>query len=99
YGRKRFRHIESSVHIRSSALALLLVALGTTKGSKASQDFEVPVWLHETPLWMRRLYFASFFCAQLSIPAPLTGDGFKLFLPPPSPTNRARDGGRGSGVL
>ena len=81
YGRKRFRHIESSVHIRSSALASLLVALGATKGNKSSQDFEMPPWLHETPLWMRRLYLASYFGAELSSPATVTGHGYNFYAP------------------
>ena len=99
YGRKRFRHIESSVHIRSSALALLLVALGTTKGSKASQDFEVPVWLHETPLWMRRLYLASFFGAELSSPATVTGHGYNFSAPTLSLNKRAQAVGSGRRFL
>ena len=81
YGRKRFRRIESSVHIRSSALASLLVALGATKGNKVLQNFEIPAWLHDTPLWMRRLYLASYFGAELSSPATVTGHGYNFSAP------------------
>src|SRR5215831_10220340 len=81
YGGKRFKRTESSVHIRSSALASLLVALGATKGNKSSQDFEVPPWLHDTPLWMRRLYLASFFGAEMSSPATVTGPGYSFDAP------------------
>jgi tRNA-splicing ligase RtcB len=81
YGQKRFRRIESSVHIRSSALASLLVALGATKGNKALQNFEIPAWLHDTPRWMRRLYLASYFGAELSSPATVTGRGYNFSAP------------------
>ncbi|HXF92417.1 MAG TPA: intein-containing RctB family protein [Nitrospiraceae bacterium] len=72
-GRKSFRRTETAIHVRSSALALLLVALGVSGGNKAGQNFGVPFWLDRAPLWMKRLYLAAFFGAELSSPRAVTG--------------------------
>ncbi len=89
YGRKHFVRTEASVHLRSSGLALLLVALGTTKGNKAVQDFDVPTWLHKTPLWMKRLYLAAYFGAELTSPATVSGHGYNFSAPVVSLNKRA----------
>jgi len=81
YGHKQFTRTEASVHVRSSALTLLLVALGTTKGNKALQDFGAPAWLHTTPLWMRRLYLAAYFGAELTSPATVSGHDYNFSAP------------------
>ncbi|MGQ0810744.1 MAG: intein-containing RctB family protein [Nitrospiraceae bacterium] len=81
YGRQQFDRTEASVHIRSSGLALLLVALGTTKGNKAGQDFSIPHWLHDAPCWMKRLYIASYFGAELASPSTVTGHPYHFYAP------------------
>jgi tRNA-splicing ligase RtcB len=81
YGRKAFSRMEASVHVRSSALALLLVGLGTIKGNKAAQDYSVPVWLAKSPLWMKRLYLAALFGAELSRPQTVTGHDYNFYAP------------------
>ncbi len=99
YGRKQFTRTEASVHIRSSALALLLVALGTTKGNKASQNFDAPAWLHETPLWMRRLYLAAYFGAELTSPATVSGHDYNFPAPTLSLNKRVHAVASGKGFL
>lgn len=89
YGRTRFTRTETSVHVRSSALALLLVALGTTKGNKAAQAFDVPPWLSRAPRWMKRLYLAAFFGAELTSPGSVTGHPYNLAAPVLSLNKRA----------
>ena len=79
YGKSRFTRIEASVHVRSSALALLLAGLGTTKGNKAAKDFELPEWLSKGPLWMKRLYLGAFFGAELTSPQSVTGHQYNFF--------------------
>ncbi len=81
YGRTKFHRTEASVHIRSSALGLLLVALGATKGNKAAQEFSAPAWLHRAPLWMKRLYLAAFFGAELSSPSTVTRHPYNFYGP------------------
>jgi tRNA-splicing ligase RtcB len=81
YGLKCFTHTQSSVRVNSSALALLLVALGTTKGNKASKDFDAPLWLDNAPLWMKRLYLASLFGAELMTPKTVTGHQYNFYGP------------------
>lgn len=78
YGLVTFDHTESSVHVRSTALAVLLHQLGVTVGRKAEQDFEMPSWLDRTPRWMRRLYLAALFGAELTTPATVTGHPFNF---------------------
>jgi tRNA-splicing ligase RtcB len=73
YGVTTFRRTESFVHCRSSALALLLQCLGATAGDKARHDFGAPSWLEHAPRWMRRLYLAALFGAELTTPSTITG--------------------------
>jgi len=99
YGGGRFTTQEESVHIRSSALALLLVALGTTKGNKATQDFDLPAWLDRVPLWMKRLYLAALFGAELSSPGTVTGHHYNFAGPVLSVNKRARAAASGRRFL
>jgi tRNA-splicing ligase RtcB len=78
YGTVRFSHVEESLHLGSAALALLLVALGTPKGNKAAADFDAPAWLGSAPAWMRRLYVAALFGAELTTPQTVTGHHFNF---------------------
>lgn len=78
YGTVEFSHEEESLHLRSSALALLLVALGTPKGNKAEGDFDTPHWLAAAPGWMKRMYLAALFGAELSTPHTVTDHHFNF---------------------
>ncbi len=73
YGIAHFTHEECSIHAGSPGLAVLLRCLGVTVGSKAAQDFDAPAWLDQAPLWLRRLYLAALFGAELSSPSIVTG--------------------------
>ncbi len=81
YGQKTFARREFSVHCQSRALVLLLGCLGVTVGSKSKQDFDMPDWLERTPRWMKRLYLAALFGAELTRPATVTGHPYNFFCP------------------
>ncbi|MFH1779549.1 MAG: RtcB family protein [Candidatus Micrarchaeota archaeon] len=71
-----FSRVECSFKISSTALATLLVALGTPSGNKTTQEYLVPNWLFKTPLWLKRLFLAAFFGAELSTPKTLNKYNF-----------------------
>ncbi|MDI6895360.1 MAG: intein-containing RctB family protein [Bacillota bacterium] len=93
YGRRRSHHIEtgygtvcferteSRVQCGSSALALLLRCLGATDGDRMTHGVSVPAWLHRAPLWMKRLFLASLFGAELTAPRAVTGHPYNLEAP------------------
>ncbi|MGH2405201.1 MAG: RtcB family protein, partial [bacterium] len=81
YGRQEFTRTESSVHVQSAALSALLVALGVTPGNKARKDYETPTWLDRAPLWMKRLFLAALFGAELTAPKTVTGHPFNFYGP------------------
>jgi tRNA-splicing ligase RtcB len=68
YGRFDFEQTESAVQVRATALAVLLRCLGTPAGNKSTQDVDAPGWLGAAPLWLKRLYLAALFGAELTAP-------------------------------
>ncbi|MDI7250200.1 MAG: intein-containing RctB family protein [Bacillota bacterium] len=81
YGTVSFERTESRVQCGSSALALLLRCLGATDGDKVTRGVSVPGWLHRAPLWMKRLFLASLFGAELTAPQAITGHPYNLDAP------------------
>ena len=81
YGLVEFEGNELSARSGSSALAMLLLCLGATAGNKTTEDCSVPKWLFKTPLWIKRLYLASFFGAELSTPGTVSGHSFNIAAP------------------
>ncbi len=77
----RFERVESSVRCGSAALATLLHCLGATPGDKTTQPSQLPSWLDRAPAWMRRLYLASLFGAELSAPRTVTGHPYNFLGP------------------
>ncbi len=76
YRKYDFVHIENSFKVSSTAFASLLVALGTPAGLKTMQDYEVPKWLFKAPLWIKRLFLAALFGAEMSNPSTLNKYNF-----------------------
>ena len=65
------RIIEGSsyqMHISSQSVTVLLHLLGVPKGNKSRTDIKVPKWVKKAPLWIKRLYLAGLFGAELSKP-------------------------------
>jgi tRNA-splicing ligase RtcB len=81
YGKVKFSRQEHSLHITSSSLAALLGALGAPIGNKSAQDYTLPEWLFELPLWQKRLFLAALFGAELSTPKTLTGHDKNFYTP------------------
>lgn len=69
YGTKEFDSSSCELHVASSALAELLVRLGMPEGTKTTQDYGVPQWIMKSKKWIKRLFLASFFGAEMSSPA------------------------------
>lgn len=58
----------SQLYINSQSLCLLLYSLGLPKGNKSRIETKIPAWIKEAPLWIKRLYLAGLFGAELTKP-------------------------------
>jgi len=76
YGKKEFSSTCHELHISSRSLAHLLVQLGMPLNDKTYSKHVIPEWIFQCPLWMKRLFLASFFGAELSSPATSSKTGF-----------------------
>ncbi len=76
YKRKEFDATCHELHISSRSLAHLLVALGMPTKNKTYSKHMVPEWIFRCPLWMKRLFLASFFGAEMSSPSTSSKTGF-----------------------
>jgi len=81
YNSYKFVTDNYSFKVGSRSFIALLFAMGTPHGSKAKQDYELPLWLFRLPLWMKRLFLASFFGAELSSPKTITGHDYNFYSP------------------
>jgi len=68
YGVREFVSDEYSVKVSAKSFACLLVMLGAPFGDKAVVDFGVPSWVLRAPRWVKRLYLAALFGAELTSP-------------------------------
>ena len=89
YADYEFEHEETSFKVTSSALAALLVAMGTPLGNKATQDYTLPAWLYHAPLWQKRLFLAAFFGAELTSPKAFAERNYNFHTPILSLNKRA----------
>jgi len=81
YGSRRFEHMEHHTRTQSAAFAVLLKCLGATVGNKAAQDWDAPGWLDRAPRWMKRLYLAAYFGAELTSPQTVTDHPYSFYAP------------------
>jgi tRNA-splicing ligase RtcB len=56
------------LYIPSQSLCVLLHSLGVPTGNKSRTPFALPKWLEHSPLWLKRLYLAGLFGAEMSKP-------------------------------
>ena len=68
---------ENYIYVSSKSFTSLLKALGAPISKKTTSDFEVPQWLMKLPLWMKRLYVAALFGAELNKPQTVNGYNFE----------------------
>jgi tRNA-splicing ligase RtcB len=90
YNTYEFKTKEASFKVVSSGFAALLNALGAPIGNKAKQNYNVPAWLFEAPLWQQRLFLAAFFGAELSSPRAYDERNHN-FMPPLLSLNKRED--------
>ncbi len=57
---------ETCLKVSARSLAELLFALGYPRGKKTETDLHVPKWLLRLPKWMKRLFLATYFGAEMS---------------------------------
>jgi tRNA-splicing ligase RtcB (3'-phosphate/5'-hydroxy nucleic acid ligase) len=79
YKENTFVRTEKSFRVSSTAFAALLVALGAPAGNKTRQAYGVPEWLFACPLWIKRLFLAGLFGAEMSTPA--TSNKYNFYCP------------------
>lgn len=75
---RKFKSKTSELHVYSQEFAKKLISLGAPEGNKTKRVFNVPVWIKSSPLWIKRLYLASFFGAELSKPSVLSKTAFYM---------------------
>jgi len=63
---------EYSIKVTSKAFALLLIKLGAPVGKKSDVEFDVPDWIKNAPLWIKRNFLAGLFGAYGTKPTLLT---------------------------
>jgi len=90
YGAVTFSREEHSFKTTSSSLAALLWCMGVPPGNRAAQEYLFPDWVFKLRLWQKRLLLSSFFGAELSSPATMTGHGCNFYVPVLSMNKRER---------
>jgi tRNA-splicing ligase RtcB len=76
YGQVEFRTLEHMTRCNSTALTLLLAALGCPIGNKTNQAYRVPGWIRKAPLWQKRLFLSAYLGAEMSTPEPVLDRNF-----------------------
>ena len=69
---KTVKGAEFSIKITSKAFSLLLEKLGAPLGKKADVSYDVPEWIKNAPLWIKRNFLAGLYGSERSKQAPLT---------------------------
>ncbi len=64
----------TQLYLLSQSLTVLLHALGVPEGNKSRKKVDVPLWVKSSPLWIKRLYLAGLFGAELTKPAQRNGE-------------------------
>ena len=78
YGVQEFGFRETSLQAPSTALAVLLVALGAPYGEKAACAYRLPGWLSSAEDWQKKLFLGAYFGAELSRPRSVNGYDFQM---------------------
>ena len=81
YNTIKFERNEFFMHASSTGLAVLLAMLGMPTGNKCRQSYRMPQWLFTAPLWLKRLFLAGLFGAELSSPKTITNSPRNFYNP------------------
>ncbi|MCE4613045.1 MAG: intein-containing RctB family protein [Desulfurococcales archaeon] len=74
----KFERTEYYLKVSAKSLVELLALLGLPRGKKTDVEFTVPDYVFKLPLWMKRLFLAAYFGAELSAPSTLNGYNFYM---------------------
>ncbi len=74
---REFTGIEHSIYVSAWSFRKLLEKLGAPIGKKTSSNFHVPEWLKHMPKWIKRLYLAAYFGAEMNKPQTINGYNFE----------------------
>ncbi|MGC8675510.1 RtcB family protein [Fervidicoccus sp.] len=77
YNGRTIKGKENSVYVSAKSFRKLLEKLGAPIGKKTHVPFTVPSWIKELPLWMKRLYLAAYFGAEMNKPQTINGYKFE----------------------
>lgn len=75
----KFSGTETCLKVSARSLAKLLWKLGYPEGDKTESEVRVPEWMVDLPKWMKRLFLATFFGAEMS--KPKTSNGYNFYMP------------------
>ncbi|MBI1973240.1 RtcB family protein, partial [Candidatus Micrarchaeota archaeon] len=65
-GKREICGISNQLSINSQSFSILMKALGLPEGNKSRTIVAVPSWVRRAPLWIKRLYLAGLFGAELT---------------------------------
>lgn len=88
YAEYEFDRTEEWVKVVGSGFAVLLACLGAPVGKKPQQDYSTPAWLEAAPLWLKRLFLAAYFGAEMTTPETVPGHGTVFGAPTVSMSKR-----------
>ncbi len=81
YSLVEFESIEHSVKVSGRSISSIMFFLGLPSGDKTVKEFLLPAWLMKSPKWIKRLFLAGFFGAELTTPNTIINHGFTLNQP------------------
>ncbi len=64
--------------VSAPSFAILLKSLGVPYGKKTDIPFNVPKWIKESPKWIKRLFLAGYFGAEMNIIKQRNGEIYRL---------------------
>ena len=75
---RKIKGTTNTIVVGSLGLPILLRALGAPFGNKSKTEFEVPHWLFNSPKWIKRLYLASYFGAEMTRPTIRSAEKYRF---------------------
>jgi len=94
YGDKTFVSNCGELHIYSRGFCEKLVELGLPLGRKTIAEYGVPNWVLNAPKWVKRLFLAGFFGAELTTPKTHCKTGFNAPILAQNKNTVAKQSGR-----
>jgi tRNA-splicing ligase RtcB len=75
---KKFTSTSFELVVYAKKFAEKMLEFGCIEGLKTEKDVRVPKWIMKAPLWIKRLYLAAFFGAEMSSPKTSSKTGFYM---------------------